>query len=128
MITARLLSVLAASSLAGYAYAQNQAAPSTQPGTNPPAAAPAPGYNTSKPSSASSPHQRSVTRMRAHEAPPNANPGPTAAASPHQSESLRMAEAGSGGHAWSNMPVQTPSGQSLGSVSNVIPGLNGQKT
>lgn len=131
MNIARLLSVLAASSLAGIAFAQNQTAPapSTSPSaqsTPPPAAAPAPGYNTSNPSSASSPHQRSVTRMHAHEAPPNANPGPTAAASPHQKKSLRMAEAGEGGQSWSNMPVETSSGQSLGSVSDVVPGLNGK--
>lgn len=129
MIPARLLTVLAASSLAGLAYAQTQAPPppaSTQPGTNPPAAAPAPGYNTSTPSSASSPHQRAVTGMHAHEAPPNANPGPTAASSPHQRQSLRMAEAGPGGQSWSNMPVESPSGQSLGSVTTVVPGLNGR--
>jgi len=39
-----------------------------------------------------------------------------------------MAAAGPGGKSWSNMPVESPSGQSLGSVSNVVPGLNGQKT
>jgi hypothetical protein len=135
MNSARLLSVLAASSLAGIAFAQNQTAPSSAPSaqssTPPaaPAAAPAPGYNTSNPSSASSPHQRAVTGMRAHEAPPNPNPGPTAAASPHQRRAVRMAEANSGGgQDWSNMTVQSPSGQSLGSVSSVIPGLNGRKS
>lgn len=128
MIIARLLTVLAASSLAGLAYAQPQTAPPAQPATSPPAA-PAPGYNTSNPSSASSPHQRRVTGIRAHEAPPSGNSGPAAAASPHQTRSLRMAEAGPAGvHSWSNMPVESPSGQSLGTVSNVIPGLNGRKT
>lgn len=129
MIIARLLSVLAASSLAGLAYAQPQTAPPAQPATSPPAAAPAPGYNTSNPSSASSPHQRQVTGMHAHEAPPNESAGPAAAASPHQTRSLRMAETGPAGvHSWSNMTVESPSGQSLGTVSNVIPGLNGRKT
>jgi hypothetical protein len=130
MNTARLLTILAASSLAGIAYAQTQTAPSTtQPSTaTPPATAPAPGYNTSSPSSASSPHQRSVTRMQGNETPPNANPGPTAAASPHQNRSLRMAAAGRGGQSWSSMPVETRSGQSLGSVSNVVPGLNGKES
>lgn len=135
MNTARLLGVLAASALAGIAYAQNQTAPATSPSaqsnTPPPAAAPAPapGYNTSNPSSASSPHQRSVTGMRAHETPPNPNPGPAAAASPHQKQAMRMAEASSGnGQDWSNMTVESPSGQSLGSVSSVVPGLNGQKS
>jgi hypothetical protein len=128
MTTARLLTLLAASSLAGIANAQTQTAPATtQPSTaTPPATAPAPGYNTSNPSSASSPHQRSVTRMPANEAPPNANPGPTAAASAHQKQSLRMAEAAPGGRSWANMPVETRSGESLGSVSEVVPGLNGQ--
>jgi len=140
MNTARLLSVLAASSLIGVAYAQSQTAPQSSPpaqpnpsaqsSTPPPSAtpAPAPGYNTSNPSSASSPHQRAVTGMRAHEAPPNANASATGASSPHQSQSLRMAEAGSGGQSWTSMPVETSSGQSLGSVSDVVPGLNGQKT
>ena len=124
MITARLLSVLAASSLAGVAYAQTQTAPPQQPSTAPPAA-PAPGYNTSKPSSASSPHQRSATRMRANEAPPNTNPSASAAASPHQHQALRMAENGSE-RDWSNMPVVSPSGQPLGSVSNAMPGRDGR--
>lgn len=134
MITARMLSILAASSLAGIAYAQNQTTPSTSPSAQstatPPATAPAPGYNTANPSSASSPHQRSVTGMRgAKEAPPNPNPGPTAASSPHQQKSMRMAEASSSaGQDWSNMPVQSPSGQSLGSVSSVVPGLNGKQS
>lgn len=139
MNTARLLSVLAASSIAAVAYAQTQTAPATSPSTQspaaqsntaPPAAAPAPGYNTSSPSSASSPHQRAVTGMHSREAQPNANPGPTAASSPHQSRSLRMAEAGAGGGAqsWSNMPVESSSGQSLGSVSTVVPGLDGKES
>lgn len=101
MNTARLLGVLAASSLAGIAYAQSQA--QTQPQTQTQAA----GSNTSKPS---------------------ANPGPRAAASPHQNQSLRMAEAGAGGHSWTDMPVESPSGQSLGSVANVVPGLNGEQS
>ncbi|MGH8170955.1 MAG: hypothetical protein ACRETJ_10505, partial [Steroidobacteraceae bacterium] len=132
MKTVRLLGILAASSLAGIAYGQTQTAPSSTPSaqsnTPPPAAAPAPGYNTSNPSSASSPHQRAVTGMRSHEAPTSSNPGPTAAASPHQNQSLRMAAAGSGGKTWTSMPVETRSGQSLGSVSNVVPGLNGHKS
>ncbi len=130
MKTARLLSVLAASSLAGIAYGQTQTAPATSPSaqsnTPPSATAPAPGYNTSTPSSASSPHQRAVTGTRSHEAPPSSNPGPAAAASPHQNQTLRMAETDSG-QSWMSMPVETSSGQSLGSVSSVVPGLNGHK-
>lgn len=125
MIAARLLSVLAASSLAGVAYAQTPPAPSTQQGTAPPATAPAPGYNTSRPKSASSPHQRALTRMPANETPPNENPAATAAASPHQHQALRMAENGSE-RSWSNMPVVSPAGQPLGSVSSAMPGRDGR--
>ena len=39
-----------------------------------------------------------------------------------------MAEAGAAGHSWENMSVESPSGQSLGSVSKVVPGLDGQKS
>jgi len=94
MITARLLTILAASSLAAIAYAQTPPAPSSQPNA-------APGYN------ASHPQQRE-----------------------NHAKSLRMAEAGpgAGAHSWSNMPVESPAGQSLGSVSKVVPGLNGQRS
>ncbi|MGH8316587.1 MAG: hypothetical protein ACREUL_01230 [Steroidobacteraceae bacterium] len=103
MNTARLLTVLAAASLAGVAYAQTQPPPPKQPSSTPPPAVQAtPGNNMSSPSSASSPHQH---------------------------HALRMAEASSAGaHSWANMPVESASGQSLGSVSSVVPGLNGHKT
>jgi len=39
-----------------------------------------------------------------------------------------MAETGAGGQSWSNMPVESSSGQSLGSVSTVVPGLDGKKS
>lgn len=123
MNTARFLTVLAASSLAGIAYAQTQPAPSTQPGA-------APGYNTSKP------HQRQMTTVQGanEKAQPGTRSAPGSALSGGQtrtqSETMRTAEAGpaAGGHSWSNMPVQSPSGQSLGSISQVVPGLNGRKT
>lgn len=123
MITVRLLTVLAASSLAAVAYAQTQPAPSTQPGASP-------GYNTSNP------HQREMRSAPGNEAaPPASRPAPGAgsletsqSAQGARSSSMRMAESGPGGKSWSNMPVESPSGQSLGSVSNVVPGLDGQKT
>jgi hypothetical protein len=122
MVNARLIAVLAASSLAGIAYAQTQPAPSNNPGA-------APGYNTSKP------HQRQMTTVESKKnetASPNARPAPGAALNPgasaSQSGTLRTAEAGAGGHAWTNMPVESSSGQSLGSVSHVVPGLNGQQS
>lgn len=122
MTTARLLTVLAASSLAGLAYAQTQPAPSSQPSA-------APGYNTANP------HQRQMTTVQGHNeaASPGARTAPGTALntgqSQTQSSSMRTAEAGpAGGHSWSNMPVESSSGQSLGSVSKVVPGLNGQRS
>ena len=121
MINARLLSVLVASSLAGIAYAQTQPAPSTQPSA-------APGYNTTNP------HKREMKTVPGNEAaPPSARPAPGAGGlstsqNAQGDQSMRMAMAGPGGKSWSNMPVETRSGQSLGSVSDVVPGMNGQKS
>ena len=121
MKTARFLTVLAASSLAGIAYAQTQPAPSTQPNA-------APGYNTAKP------HQRQMTTIQGSrsEASPNARSAPGSALNTGQTQTqnatVRTAEAGPAGHSWSNMAVESPSGQSLGSVSSVVPGLNGQQS
>jgi hypothetical protein len=145
MITARLLIVLAASSLAGIAYAQTQPAPSNQPGA-------APGYNTSHP------HQREMKSVPGNEAAsPGSRPAPGSGlttaqtggqTAPHRktapgmalstpassqrnhAQALRMAEAGpgAGGNSWSNMAVESSSGQSLGSVSKVVPGLNGRRS
>lgn len=118
---ARSITVLAASSLAALAYAQTQPAPSTQPGA-------APGYNTAKP------HQSQMTTAQGNEAAsPNSRSAPGSALNTGQSQtrsgSLRTAEAGpAGGHAWSNMAVESASGQSLGSVSSVVPGLNGKRS
>jgi hypothetical protein len=122
MISARLLTVLAASSLAGLAYAQTQPAPSNQPNA-------APGYNTANP------HQREMTTAQGSNqaASPSDRTAPGSALNTGQSQtrsgSLRTAEAGpAGGHSWSNMPVESSSGQSLGSVSKIVPGLNGQRS
>jgi hypothetical protein len=125
MITARLFTVLAASSLAAMAYAQTQPAPSTQPNA-------APGYNTAKP------HQRQMTTVQGSESnasSPQSRSAPgsalNTAQTPTQDATVRTAEAAastaSAGQ-WSNMPVQSSSGQSLGSVSSVVPGLNGRKS
>jgi len=118
--TARLLAVLAASSLAGIAYAQTQPAPSTQPGA-------APGYNTAKP------HQRQITTAQGNEAAPaGGRSAPGSALNTGQSrtrsDTLRTAAAGPAGHAWSNMQVESSSGESLGSVARVVPGLDGKRT
>jgi hypothetical protein len=132
MITAaRFVSILAASSLAAVAYAQTQPAPSTQPNA-------APGYNTAHP------HQRQMTSTPGNEtASPGSRSAPGSALNTGQSQTqngtltgqtkahsaaMRTAEAGPPSGSWSNMPVQSSSGQSLGSVSSVVPGLNGKKS
>ncbi|HEX5459083.1 MAG TPA: hypothetical protein VFX20_03860 [Steroidobacteraceae bacterium] len=122
MKIARFLTVLAASSLAGIAYAQTQPAPSTQPNA-------APGYNKAKP------HERQMTTVEGSNkatASPNERSAPGSALNTGQTQTqnatVRTAEAGQPGHSWSNMAVESPSGQSLGSVSQVVPGLNGQET
>jgi hypothetical protein len=145
MITARLLALVAASSLAGIAYAQTQPAPSSQPNAPP-------GYNTSNP------HQSQMKSAPGNEAAsPGSRPAPgsalntpetgnmaashgrmapgsalnTAASSQrNHAQSMKLAEAGPGGgvRSWANLPVESSSGHSLGTVSKVVPGLNGQRS
>ena len=121
MTSARLFTVLAASGLVALAYAQTQPAPSTQPNA-------APGYNTAKP------HQRQMTTVQGNQsaASPNSRSAPGSALNTGQTQTqnatVRTATAGPAGHSWSNMPVATSSGQSLGSVSSVVPGLNGKQS
>lgn len=117
---ARLLAVVAASSLAAAVYAQTQPAPSSQPGA-------APGYNTAKP------HQRQMTTAQGNEsAAPSGRSAPGSALNTGQSRTrsatLRTAAAGPAGHSWTNMSVESSSGQSLGSVSRIVPGLNGKRS
>ncbi len=119
MITARLLTVFAASSLAAIAYAQTQPAPSTQPNA-------APGYNKAQP------HERQMRSVSGNEAAsPERRSAPGSLLNTGQSrthtKSVRTAEAGAAGH-WSNMSVESASGKSLGTVSKVVPGLNGRKS
>jgi hypothetical protein len=142
MITARLLTILAASSLAAIAYAQTQPAPSNQPNA-------APGYNTAHPQqretrsvggqegmsagSRSAPGAGLSSSQTGSQASPRSKsaPGMALATSKHShrmQEHLRMAETGPAGHPWSSISVQSPSGQSLGSVSEVVPGLDGRRT
>jgi hypothetical protein len=149
MVTFRTFGILAALSLAGTAYAQTQTTPDQSNEQNYPSsqqtspsaqqnypsternATPAttPGQEDTGPAAASSRHQRDVTKKNAEEAPTNANPNPTGAASPHQEESTRMAEAGrmgTGGMVSSGMQVQSKSGESLGTVVDVVPSSAGR--
>lgn len=142
MITTRLFIALAASSLAGIAYAQTQPAPSNQPNAPPgynahnphqremksagpreaaspkSRAAPGSGLNTAETGSMAGTHSRTA---------PGSDLNTRASSQRNHAEAMKMASAGpAGARSWSHMPVQTPSGQSLGSVSRVIPGLNGR--
>jgi hypothetical protein len=105
------LSVFAALSIAGAAFAQ---APNPPP------------QQASGPAAASSPHQRDTLSAPTTEATPSENPGPTGASSPHQRDSTRLAAADSGGVVSPGMIVQDRSGQSIGTVADVIPGKSGQ--
>jgi Tfp pilus assembly protein FimT len=82
-----------------------------------------PAQQATSPSSASSPHQRDVTSQQVPEATPNENADPNGASSPHQ----HLATADSGAVVSSGMMVQDRSGQSLGSVGNVIPAKSGHR-
>jgi hypothetical protein len=126
MGTARIVSVMAAlaslATSAGLAYGQNQSTPDqpqTTPNTTP---APAPSQGETRPNAASSPHQRDVTKQPGQESVPNENANPAAASSPHQQQATRMAEAGP---VEPGMSVQTRSGQSLGTVVDIVPGAAG---
>jgi hypothetical protein len=102
MATLRLISILAASSLAGAGAVYAQSA------TNP---------QSSSPSSASSPHQRDVTSQGATEATPNQSPDANGASSPHQRSATHMAKS----EIASGMEAQSTSGEPLGTVSEVVP-------
>ncbi|HXS26385.1 MAG TPA: hypothetical protein VN730_01835 [Steroidobacteraceae bacterium] len=97
------------------ALAQTQSPPAQNPG----AAQPAP--QSSGPAAASSPHQRNVTGRGTPEAATNENANPTGASSPHQRDSTRLAEAGRAGRVSSGMMVDDRSGQTLGTVADVVP-------
>ena len=73
------------------------------------------------PNAASSPHQRDVTKSPSSETAPGQNADPSGASSPHQRDVTRMAAAnGNPGGIESGMPVQDRSGQTLGSVADVV--------
>jgi hypothetical protein len=148
--------IAAALALAGSAYAQTQAAPegapggvgsptpgtvnpqatdpsTTTPGTvSPPAKSP----DESSPSSASSPHQRSPTGQNdTPEASPSNGPDPN---SPQQRSTTGMdrsrsasSDAGptrtaAASNVSAGMPVQTVSGEQLGTVRDVVPNASGE--
>src|SRR5882757_2631360 len=113
MNTLRSFSVLAALSLAGAAYAQTQVTPDPQTGPPQPSQ-----------SSQSAPASESPTPGAASESAPNANPDPSSASTPHQRSATRMAAAGSG-KVTSGMEVKTQTGDPLGKVAALVPSASG---
>jgi hypothetical protein len=108
---------LAALALAGALYAQTPAP--SQSATGPGAQnAPQPSQDTS-PNAASSPHQRDVTKSPPDEATPSQTTEPGDASSPHQRNVTRMAAA-SPGAIPQGATVEDRSGQTLGSVADVV--------
>ena len=124
MAKLRSIAMLMALGLTGAAWAAQtpappdpadaQAAPPT--GTEP--------QNTQNPDpeSASSPHQRDVTKQPASESSPTESPDPEGASSPHQKGTVgQTPNAGMAGASPKivGLEVQSPSGQSLGAVIDV---------
>jgi hypothetical protein len=112
------LAILAALGLAGALYAQT---PSPSQSARGPGAdtAPQPSQDTS-PSSASSPHQREVTKTPPSETTPSQNGEPSGAAS-SQRDTTHWAAANAGAIS-KGMMVEDRSGQTLGSVADVVKG------
>jgi hypothetical protein len=102
MVTTRALAGLLTLTLGGVALAQYQ---------TPPPSPPAQGTD---PSAASSPHQRDVTSQPGPEAQSSPSDNPTAASTKHQHEVTDKVAKGTA--------VEDQSGQSLGSVTDVVKG------
>jgi hypothetical protein len=151
MNTVKGLTIVAGLCLAGAAFAQTQTTPdqptaggsmtdpasqampgSANPNAQPPdqanpATYPAPANSgNSDPSSASSPHQRSVTSDDANEQAATQSPDPSAASTPHQRDTVRTAVAEKMTTFSPGMGVQTRAGKDLGTVSDVVSDSSGQ--
>jgi hypothetical protein len=124
MAKLRSIAMLMALGLTGAAWAAQTPAP-----PNPADAQAAPPTGTEPqstgnpdPQSASSPHQRDVTKQPATETTPNENPDPAGASSPHQKGTVgETPHAGMAGREPKivGLEVQSPSGQALGAVVDV---------
>jgi hypothetical protein len=124
MAKLRSIAMLMALGLTGAAWAA-QTPPPPAPGdaqAAPPTGTEPESTQNPDPQSASSPHQRDVTKQPASEATPNESPDPDAASTPHQrgtvGETPRASMAGQEPKIV-GLQVQSPSGQSLGSVIDV---------
>jgi hypothetical protein len=135
MNTLRTLSMMTALGLVTAVSTQALAEQGTAPQARPPAAESQPNATSPNPNAASSPHQRDVTGASGQEAPPTANPDPSGAASPHQRDVAQGAAGATERAAGAEkemtgktkpkdklvgLPVETSSGQQLGSVVDIV--------
>jgi PRC-barrel domain len=123
MAKLRSIAMLMALGLTGAALAGQTPAPPDPADTQ---AAPPPSESQSTqnpdPESASSPHQRDVTKQPGDESSPNENPDPAAASTPHQKGAVgETPHSGMAGGAAKvvGLQVQSPTGEALGAVIDV---------
>src|SRR5262249_12389175 len=105
MVTTRALAGVLTLAIGGAVYAQGNDTAPTQPAQG------------TDPNAASSPHQREATSKPGPEAQSTPGANPSTASSPHQQDVT-----GTSGKVETGMAVEDHSGQSLGSVSNVVNG------
>lgn len=123
-----LLAGVAALALASAAYAQAQKDPkATETNTSSQS-------GSSDPAAASSPAQRESTSVKAPETSTAGSPEASSASSPHQQDAV-LPKDGSDANASSKpakeitgMKVETPAGESIGEVKNVLHGSDGRAT
>ncbi len=119
----RTVSFLATLGLVAAAFAQAQTPPADTQSAAPPETTTSQTTPSPDPAAASSPHQRDVTAKPGSEAPPTNSPEPDAASSPHQQGTVGAApHAGMMGTASKmvGLQVQSPVGETLGSVIDVV--------
>jgi len=124
MAKLRSIAMLMALGLTGTAWAAQTPAPPdpADAQASPPTGTEPSSTQNPDPQSASSPHQRDVTKQPASESAPNESPDPSAAASPHQKGTVgETPHAGMAGAAPKvvGLQVQSPAGEALGAVIDV---------
>ena len=125
-----LLAGVAALALASAAYAQAQKDPKATE-TNSSSQQP---YGTSDPAAASSPAQRDSTSVKAPETSTGGSPEASSASSPHQQDAVSLKDESDASASakpakeMTGMKVETPAGESIGEVKNVLYDKDGRAT